>query len=171
MERYDWAVHVMYDVHSKDAMKVRRHLRDLGCAGIPLEDACNLVLEGQPNKGITYSNIDTRKNDSSNRLDHLKRGVHKQHHPRNAPCSSAHIRAVPYKYVHRRTLLSPRLPLSSCRQQENSPLAPVPQHFMLSPPSFLFSKSLNYAKIPPTPIQPIKKIPTFAPRNYKRIKH
>ena len=61
MERYDWTVHVMYDVHSKDAMKVRRHLRDLGCAGIPLEDACNLVLEGEPNKGITYSNIDTRK--------------------------------------------------------------------------------------------------------------
>lgn len=55
------AVHVMYDVHSKDAMKVRRHLRDLWCSGVPLEDACNLVLEGQPNKGITYSNIDTRK--------------------------------------------------------------------------------------------------------------
>jgi hypothetical protein len=51
----------MYDVHSNDAMKVRRYLRDLGCSGIPLEDACNLVLEGQPNKGITYSNIDTRK--------------------------------------------------------------------------------------------------------------
>lgn len=43
------------------AMKVRRHLRDLGCAGIPLEDACNLVLEGEANKGITYSNVDIRK--------------------------------------------------------------------------------------------------------------
>ena len=51
----------MYDVHSKDSMKVRRHLRDLGCTGIPLEDACNLVLEGEPNKGITYSNVDIRK--------------------------------------------------------------------------------------------------------------
>lgn len=61
MERYDWTVHVMYDVHSKDAMKVRRYLRDLGCTGIPLEDACNLVLKGEPNKGITYSNVDTRK--------------------------------------------------------------------------------------------------------------
>lgn len=61
MERYDWTVHVMYDVHSKDAMKVRRYLRDLGCSGIPLEDACNLVLKGEPNKGITYSNVDTRK--------------------------------------------------------------------------------------------------------------
>ena len=61
MERYDWTVHVMYDVHSKDAMKVRRHLRDLGCSGIHLEDACNLVLKGEPNKGITYSNVDTRK--------------------------------------------------------------------------------------------------------------
>ena len=61
IERYDWTVHVMYDVHSKDAMRVRRHLRDLGCSGIPLEDACNLVLEGEPNKGITYSNVDTRK--------------------------------------------------------------------------------------------------------------
>lgn len=50
-----------YDVHSKDAMKVRRHLRDFGCSGIPLEDACNLVLEGEPNKGITYSNVDIRK--------------------------------------------------------------------------------------------------------------
>lgn len=57
IDRYDWTVHVMYDVHSKDAMKVRRHLRDLGCSGIPLEDACNLVLEGEPNKGITYSNV------------------------------------------------------------------------------------------------------------------
>ena len=61
MERYDWTVHVMYDVHSKDAMKVRRYLRDFGCAGIPLEGAFNLVLEGEPNKGITYSNVDTRK--------------------------------------------------------------------------------------------------------------
>ena len=61
MERYDWTVHVMYDVHSKDAMKVRRYLRDLGCSGIPLEDACNLVLEGETNKGITYSNVDIRK--------------------------------------------------------------------------------------------------------------
>lgn len=61
LERYDWTVHVMYDVHSKDAMKVRRHLRDLECAGIPLEDACNLVLKGEPNKGITYSNVDIRK--------------------------------------------------------------------------------------------------------------
>ena len=61
LERYDWTVHVMYDVHSKDSMKVRRHLRDLGCAGIPLEDACNLVLKGEPNKGITYSNVDIRK--------------------------------------------------------------------------------------------------------------
>mgnify|MGYP004596367917 FL=1 len=62
LERYDWTVHVMYDVHSKDAMKVRRHLRDLGCRGIPLEDACNLMLEGEANKGITYSNVDSRKN-------------------------------------------------------------------------------------------------------------
>ena len=61
IERYDWTVHVMYDVHSNDSMKVRRYLRDLGCVGIPLEDACNLVLEGEANKGITYSNVDTRK--------------------------------------------------------------------------------------------------------------
>ena len=61
IDRYDWTVHVMYDVHSKDAMKVRRHLRNLGCSGIPLEDACNLVLEGEPNKGITYSNVDVHK--------------------------------------------------------------------------------------------------------------
>ena len=61
IDRYDWTVHVMYDVHSKDAMKVRRHLRDLVCSAIPLEDACNLVLKGEPNKGITYSNVDTRK--------------------------------------------------------------------------------------------------------------
>lgn len=61
IDRYDWTMHVMYDVHSKDAMKVRRHLRDLGCRGIPLEDACNLVLEGEANKGVTYSNVDVRK--------------------------------------------------------------------------------------------------------------
>ena len=61
INRYDWTVHVMYDVHSKDSMKVRRYLRDFGCAGIPLEGAFNLVLEGEPNKGITYSNVDTRK--------------------------------------------------------------------------------------------------------------
>ena len=61
MERYDWTVHVMYDVHSKDSMNVRRYLRDLGCSGIPLEDACNLVLKGEANKGITYSKVDIRK--------------------------------------------------------------------------------------------------------------
>ena len=37
------------------------YLRDLGCSGIPLKDACNLVLEGEANKGITYSNVDIRK--------------------------------------------------------------------------------------------------------------
>ena len=61
LERYDWTVHVMYDVHSKDSMKIRRYLRDFGCSSIPLEDACNLVLKGEPNKGITYSNVDIRK--------------------------------------------------------------------------------------------------------------
>lgn len=138
LERYDWTVHVMYDVHSNDAMKVRRHLRDLGCAGIPLEDACNLVLEGHPNKGITYSNIDTRKTIVVISWTTSKIRIHKQPHPRNAPCSSAHIRAVPYKYVHRRTLLPPRLPMSVSHQQENPPLAPVPQHSMLSPSLLIY---------------------------------
>ena len=57
LERYDWTVHVLYAVRSRDAMYVRRCLRDLGCKGIPLEDASNLVLAGEANKGITYSNI------------------------------------------------------------------------------------------------------------------
>lgn len=61
LERYDWTVHVMYDVRSRDAMMVRRCLRDLGCSSIPLEDACNLVLGGEANKGITYSNVGVRK--------------------------------------------------------------------------------------------------------------
>ena len=61
LERYDWTVHVLYDVRSRDAMYVRRCLRDLGCKGVPLEDASNLVLEGEPNKGITYSNINRHK--------------------------------------------------------------------------------------------------------------
>lgn len=84
------------------------------------------------------------KNNSSNRLGYLERGVHKQPHPRNVPCSSAHIRAVPNKYVHRRTLLPPRFPLSSRHQQAKPPLAPVPQHSMLSkkgvstPPTLFF---------------------------------
>ena len=29
LERYDWTIHVMYDVHSKEAIKFRRHLRDV----------------------------------------------------------------------------------------------------------------------------------------------
>lgn len=61
LERYDWTVHVMYDVRSGDAMEVRRCLRDLGCKGVPLEDAFNLVLKGEANKGITYSNVGARK--------------------------------------------------------------------------------------------------------------
>lgn len=61
LERYDWTVHVMYDVRSRDAIEVRRRLRDLGCKGVPLEDAFNLVLKGEPNKGITYSNVGIRK--------------------------------------------------------------------------------------------------------------
>lgn len=61
LERYDWTVYVMYDVRSVDAVKVRRRLRDLGCKGVPLEDACNLVLRGEANKGITYSNVGVRK--------------------------------------------------------------------------------------------------------------
>ena len=61
MGRYGWAVHVMSDVRPEDAAMVEKRLRDLGCSGIPLEDACNLVLEGEANKGITYSNVDIRK--------------------------------------------------------------------------------------------------------------
>ena len=61
LERYDWTVHVMYDVRSGDAREVRRCLRDLGCKGVPLEDAFNLVLKGEANKGITYSNVGVRK--------------------------------------------------------------------------------------------------------------
>ena len=61
LERYDWTVHVIYDVRSMDAMYVRRCLRDLGCKGVPLEDATNLVLKGDANKGLTYSNISKRE--------------------------------------------------------------------------------------------------------------
>ena len=61
LERYDWTVHVLYDVRSRDAMYVRRCLRDLGCKGVPLEDASNLVLRGEANKGITYSNINRQE--------------------------------------------------------------------------------------------------------------
>lgn len=61
LERYDWTVHVLYDVRSRDAMYVRRYLRDLGCSGVPLEDATNLVLRGEANKGLTYSNVSERK--------------------------------------------------------------------------------------------------------------
>ena len=57
LERYDWTVHVLYDVRSSDAMYVRRCLRDLECNGVSLEDATNLMLGSEPNKGITYSNI------------------------------------------------------------------------------------------------------------------
>lgn len=59
--RYGWAVHVMSDVRPEDAAMVEKRLRDLGCGGVPLEDAYSLVLEGRPNKGLTYSNVDTGK--------------------------------------------------------------------------------------------------------------
>lgn len=61
LERYDWIVHVLHNVRSMDAMYIRKHLRDLGCKGVPLEDASNLMLKGEANKGLTYSNISTRK--------------------------------------------------------------------------------------------------------------
>ena len=61
LERYGWTVHILYDVRSRDAMYVRRCLRDLGCNGVPLEDATNLVLKGEANKGLTYSNISKRE--------------------------------------------------------------------------------------------------------------
>lgn len=61
LERYDWTVHVMYDVRSGDAMYVRRCLRDMGCKGVPLKDASNLVLGGEANKGLTYSNVSLRR--------------------------------------------------------------------------------------------------------------
>ena len=61
LERYDWTVHLIYDARSKDAEYIKRCLRDLGCSGVPLEDAYNLVLEGEANKGLTYSNISIRK--------------------------------------------------------------------------------------------------------------
>lgn len=61
LEKYDWTVHVCYDVRSENATYIKRHLRDLGCKGIPLEDAYNLMLEGEANKGLTYSNVNKRQ--------------------------------------------------------------------------------------------------------------
>ena len=56
IDRFEW------NIWGKSfRLKAKRYLRDLGCSGIPLEDACNLVLEGEANKGITYSNVDIRK--------------------------------------------------------------------------------------------------------------
>ena len=61
------------------------YLRDVGCSGIPLKDACNLVLEGEANKGITYSNVDNRKTVvvigwTSSRSEHMNSLSHEMLH-------------------------------------------------------------------------------------------
>lgn len=58
LEQYDWTIHVCYNVKDKDCSIIRKSLLKLGCKGEPLDDACNLIMENKPNKGITYSNID-----------------------------------------------------------------------------------------------------------------
>lgn len=58
LEQYDWTIRVCYNVKDKDCSIIRKSLLKLGCNGEPLDDACNLIMENKPNKGITYSNID-----------------------------------------------------------------------------------------------------------------
>lgn len=58
LEQYDWTIRVCYNVKDKDCSIIRKSLLKLGCKGEPLDDACNLIMENKPNKGITYSNID-----------------------------------------------------------------------------------------------------------------
>lgn len=58
LEQYDWTIRVCYNVNDKDCSIIRKSLLKLGCKGEPLDDACNLIMENKPNKGITYSNID-----------------------------------------------------------------------------------------------------------------
>ena len=58
LERFDWTIRVFYNVKDKDCSIIRKSLLKLGCKGEPLDDACNLIMENKPNKGITYSNID-----------------------------------------------------------------------------------------------------------------
>lgn len=58
LERFDWTIRVYYNVKDKDCSIIRKSLLKLGCKGEPLDDACNLIMENKPNKGITYSNID-----------------------------------------------------------------------------------------------------------------
>ena len=61
LEQYDWTVRVCYHAGRNDAMRIRKHLRELGCHGVPLEDACNLMIKGELNKELTYSNMDKRE--------------------------------------------------------------------------------------------------------------
>lgn len=58
LERFDWTIRLFYNVKDKDCSIIRKSLLKLGCKGEPLDDACNLIMENKPNKGITYSNID-----------------------------------------------------------------------------------------------------------------
>lgn len=61
LERFDWTIRVYYNVKDKDCSIIRKSLLKLGCKGEPLDDACNLIMENKPNKGITYSNIDKHR--------------------------------------------------------------------------------------------------------------
>lgn len=57
LHSYDWTVQIFYNVPFSKVGIIRRHLQDLACHSRPLEDACLLVSQSEPDTAFTYTNI------------------------------------------------------------------------------------------------------------------
>lgn len=62
LDDYDWVVEVFYDTVSNDAAVILRMLRKLGCKDDDFERSRRMLLSGENNTGLTYS--DAKKQES-----------------------------------------------------------------------------------------------------------
>ena len=62
LDDYDWVVEVFYDTVPDDAAVILRMLRRLGCKDDDIERSRRMLLSGENNTGLTYS--DAKKQES-----------------------------------------------------------------------------------------------------------
>lgn len=56
IEKYDWLIDCYYDTKSENAIYLLGRLQGIGCRGEDYIKARKLLMSGNPNEGVTFSN-------------------------------------------------------------------------------------------------------------------
>lgn len=56
----DWAIQIFYSVNQKDYTRIEEALMEMDCPEHLLEEAEETICSGEPNFGLTYTNLKTK---------------------------------------------------------------------------------------------------------------